>query len=146
MDIRTQLWAYSPTSEYLSGASDGGSVHDTLLEWRDDGVPEPTEQDLAAAQASLEAAGADPIAISVDTAEIAGDGEDVATLTVTYRLPYPPTVAVLINGEPYPVDVSTGQGALEIVSDTPGAAIVVETERLYEGYASQAEPIIIEVV
>lgn len=139
MDIRVKLWMYSPTSEYQTISSDETEVHDTLVEWRDESTPPPTEQDLVAAEAAYRAAIEEgPVSLSVDTDQIQGDGVDQAVVTVDYRLSYPDSIPVLVNGQEVSVDISEGPDTLIITSKTPGITVEISTLTQYQGVPANA--------
>ena len=146
MDIRTKIWMYSPASEYLTIDNSGDGAHDTIVEWRDAGIPEPTAQDLIDAQAAYtDAAANGPLALNADKTQISGDGVDTATITISYLLPYPASIDVLVNGEAVSVELVNGVGTLELVSDAPGTAILIESLSAYQGIDASAS-VSVEVV
>ena len=146
MDIRTHIWMHSPTSEYLTIDSSGDGLHDTITEWRDGSVSQPTAQDLTDAESAYnDAVSNGPITLSADKTQISGNGLDTATITVGYALPYPSAIDVLINGEAVSVFITDGSGTLQLVSDAPGTTILIESRDAYQGIDAAAS-VTVEVV
>lgn len=111
---------------------------DSWSEWRSDnlGAPEPNQAQLDAAVAAYEDAldyGA--VTLSSDKSTIVGNGSDAATVTVTYRLPFPDFVTLRIAGKEAVVPFfPKGIGAPftrtntidDVTSVYPGEEIVIE--------------------
>jgi hypothetical protein len=137
------LWFYSPTSDLSS---------DPLNDWRDPNVAKPTQQQIDQAWAYYQSI-VSSVTLSVDKATIAGDGIDAAVLTVTYYLPYPDMITVLINDQEYALDnplppfvpgtYSPRVGTIEITSSNSGI-ITVATQESYQSLPA-SDTLIIEV-
>ncbi len=101
----------------LPGKVVGVSTYDParpISIWLDDSA---TPDDEASA-ASL-AAAHDPIFLSADRQNIAADGSDAASLTVSAPKPDAAPVTLLVAGTVVPVTLTDGVGTLSIVSADP---------------------------
>ncbi len=80
-----------------------------------------TADDTAAAALST---AHDPVFLSLDRATIQADGLDFATVTVRAPRPDALPVSLIVNGQPVPIPLVDGYGALEIASLDPARIVV----------------------
>jgi hypothetical protein len=157
---------------WLSAAAKGGLMttkkfqvwmHDPSLggNWENDenyyslNGPEPSPAELAAADAAYEDAfdnGA--ISLETDKSSIVGNGLDAATITVTFRLPYPDYVILSVAGLEMPVLFSPkGAGGpytrtaqiTNLKSIYPGETIIIEPVRWGSADVPGGDSLTIEV-
>lgn len=129
---KIKVWLWNPR------ANPNWQDNDNYYFWRSevDKDLEPTPAQLTAAEAAFdEAVAYGAVSLESNKASIVGNGSDAATVTVTYRLPYPDYVTLRIAGKEavIPFDPK-GIGAPftrtntidNLVSNVPGENIVIE--------------------
>jgi hypothetical protein len=131
MSKKLDVWFYDPA------ANPNWQDDDNYYEWHSPASSEPSSGDLTAAHdAYLDALEFGALLIESNKSSIVGNGTDAATVTITYRLPYPDHVIIAIGelsipvyfppkswaGSPYTRTASI----TNIISDLPGEDIVID--------------------